>query len=273
MNKLYQELLIKINRTERAISVLGSIKLIDVHQQNGILVTTSRNIAEVFEKRHSDVLRDIRNVLDSLPDKKFGERNFALSSYVTEQNKENPEYLLTRDGTMLLIMGYTGEKALSLKTAYIERFNEMELLLTTAKIKEIPIFEEIQTASLILEKAGIQGNQLALSLDKAYKARTGDSILALTGIILVADTQHQLYNPTELGRELGISAIKFNKALEALGYQEKIEKKWEMTVLGQAKGGIYLDTNKKHSDGTPVRQLKWPYEVIKDVQDVLDEIE
>lgn len=46
-----------------------------------------------------------------------------------------------------------------------------------------------------------------------------------------------------------------------------------MTVLGQAKGDVYLDTNKKHSDGTPVRQLKWPYEVIRDVQDVLDEIE
>ena len=133
--------------------------------------------------------------------------------------------------------------------------------------------DQLDMYSLVLEKAGIQGNQLALSLDKAIKNKTGESALALTETVLVADTQNQLYNPTELGRELGISAIKFNKALEALGYQEKIEKKWEMTVLGQAKGGVYLDTNKKHSDGTPVRQLKWPYEVIRDVQDVLDEIE
>lgn len=133
--------------------------------------------------------------------------------------------------------------------------------------------DQLDMYSLVLEKAGIQGNQLALALDKAIKNKTGESALALTETVLVADTQNQLYNPTELGRELGISAVKFNKALEALGYQEKTEKKWEMTVLGQSKGGIYLDTNKKHSDGTPVRQLKWPYEVIKDVQDVLDEIE
>ena len=133
--------------------------------------------------------------------------------------------------------------------------------------------DQLDMYSLVLEKAGIKGNQLALSLDKAVRNKTGESVLALTETVLVADTQNQLYNPTELGNELGISAIKFNKALAYLGYQEKIDKKWEMTTLGQAKGGIYLDTNKKHSDGTPVRQLKWPYKVIYDVQDVLAEVE
>lgn len=55
--------------------------LIDVHQNNGILVTTSRNIAEVFGKNHKDVLRDIRNVISSLPDtsNNWGMRNFALT--------------------------------------------------------------------------------------------------------------------------------------------------------------------------------------------------
>lgn len=133
--------------------------------------------------------------------------------------------------------------------------------------------ENLEAISIILKAACIEKNQLALALDKAYKAKTGESALALTETVLVADTQNQLYNPTELGNELGISAIKFNKALAYLGYQEKIDKKWEMTTLGQAKGGIYLDTNKKHSDGTPVRQLKWPYKVIYDVQDVLAEVE
>ena len=36
------------------------------------------------------------------------------------------EYLLTRDGFSLLVMGFTGEKALSWKLKYIEAFNEME---------------------------------------------------------------------------------------------------------------------------------------------------
>lgn len=133
--------------------------------------------------------------------------------------------------------------------------------------------ENLEAICIILKAAHIEKNQLALALDKAYKAKTGESALALTETVLVADTQNQLYNPTELGNELGISAIKFNKALAYLGYQEKIDKKWEITTLGQTKGGIYLDTNKKHSDGTPVRQLKWPYKIIYDVQDVLEEVE
>lgn len=251
--------------------------MIDVHQSNGILVTTSRNIADVFEKRHSDVLRDIRNVLDNLPDREFGERNFALSSYVTEQNKENSEYLLTRDGTMLLVMGYNGAKALELKTAYIKCFNEMEQRLKNLQLeeekKDIPLTEIIQATAILLKEADIEKNQLVLALDKVAKAETGRSLLTMAQVKLVADTQNQLYTPTQLGKEIGISAVKFNKALAFANLQVKVEDKWEMTPRGKNKGGIYLDTNKKHSDGTPVRQLKWPYEVINDVKQVLQEME
>lgn len=251
--------------------------LIDIHQSNGVLVTTSHNIADVFEKRHSDVLRDIRSVLDNLPDKEFGERNFALSSYVTEQNKENPEYLLTRDGTMLLVMGYNGAKALELKTAYIKCFNEMEQRLKNLQLeeekKDIPLTEIIQATAILLKEADIEKNQLVLALDKVAKAETGRSLLTMAQVKLVADTQNQLYTPTQLGKEIGISAVKFNKALAFADLQVKVEDKWEMTPKGKSKGGIYLDTNKKHSDGTPVRQLKWPYEVINDVKRVLEEID
>lgn len=48
--------------------------------------------------------------------------------------------------------------------------------------------DQLDMYSLVLEKAGIQGNQLALSLDKAIKNKTGESALALTETVLVADT-------------------------------------------------------------------------------------
>lgn len=66
------------------------------------LITTSRKIAEVFEKRHADVLRDIENIACS---KEFGERNFALSSYKNEQNKILKEYTVTKDGFVMLAWG------------------------------------------------------------------------------------------------------------------------------------------------------------------------
>ena len=95
--------------------------LIDVHAEKGVLVTTSRNVAEVFGKEHRNVLADIRAVCGDNPDKDFTALNFQLSEYTDPTGRKLPEYLLTRDGTMLLVMGYNGAKALELKTAYINQ--------------------------------------------------------------------------------------------------------------------------------------------------------
>lgn len=238
------------------------MNLIDVHNNNGTLVTTSRNVAAVFEKEHKNVLRDITAIIENNPDKDFGRLNFELSSYRNEQNKEQPEYLLTRDGTMLLIMGYTGEKALALKTAYIKRFNEMEAMLKDIGSSMLTLERSLTIARMVLEPAGITGNQLTISLDNLVKAKTGESMLALTGTQLVAPQQKQLLNPTEIGRPLGLSAIKVNRKLEDMGLQYKTEVGWQPTDLGLKRGAVLLDTGKRYSNGTPVRQLKWPCDIL-----------
>jgi len=100
-----------------------------VTERKGIPVVSSRKVAEVFEKQHGHVIRDIEKVLIELLRgglSNFGESNFIKSSYKNSQNKRQPEYLLTKDGFTLLVMGYTGEKATRFKVAYIERFNQME---------------------------------------------------------------------------------------------------------------------------------------------------
>lgn len=237
--------------------------LIDVHMQEGHAVTTSRNVAEVFDKNHKDVLRDIRNVLESNPDKEFGQRNFAPTSYKDQWNRKQEEYALTRDGTMLLIMGYTGPKAMALKTAYIKRFNEMEQALRNgAQVQHQQVGysprELLDAAQLIYQSAGLEGNQLTLALDKANTALTGKSLLALGDVQLIAPTQERLLNPTELGKPLGLSPRAVNSRLQAKGFQIKGVAGWELTASGKALGGIYLDTGKKHSSGVPVRQIKWP---------------
>lgn len=238
------------------------MNLIDVHNNNGVLVTTSRNVAAVFEKEHKNVLADIRNIIASNPDEEFGRLNFQQSSYINEQNKEQPEFLLTRDGTMLLIMGYTGEKALALKTAYIKRFNEMEAMLKDIGSYVLTLERSLTIARMVLEPAGITGNQLTISLDNLVKAKTGESMLALTNTQLVAPQQKQLLNPTEIGKPMGLSAVKINKKLEEMGLQYKTEAGWQPTDLGLKRGAVLLDTGKRHSNGIPVRQLKWPCDIL-----------
>ncbi len=88
-----------------------------------VTVVTSLDVAETFEKRHADVLRDIEHLHCS---EEFTQRNFALSSYKDASGRSNKEYLITRDGFTILVMGYTGEKAMRFKEAYIKQFNAME---------------------------------------------------------------------------------------------------------------------------------------------------
>lgn len=111
-----------------------------------IVRVDSLYVAEFFEKNHKEVLRDIRNIAapNSGLSKEFAERNFALGSYKDKQNKKRPCYYLTRDGFTILVMGYTGKKALRFKELYIRRFNEMEeLIKSLVKARtEFPLLTE-----------------------------------------------------------------------------------------------------------------------------------
>ena len=95
--------------------------------KDGQVVTTSLRVAEIFSKRHSDVLRDIRE-LDCSED--FHKRNFASMLKTTQlgnnATRKDPYYLITRDGFVFLVMGFTGKTAAKFKEAYIRAFNVME---------------------------------------------------------------------------------------------------------------------------------------------------
>ncbi len=86
-------------------------------------LTNSLLVAEKFGKEHKRVMQDIREMGCSAL---FREHNFVLSSYLSRQNKETPMYVMTKDGFTLLVMSYTGEKAMKFKEDYIAAFNAME---------------------------------------------------------------------------------------------------------------------------------------------------
>ena len=95
---------------------------------DGNITTTSLQVAQHFGKRHADVIRAIKNLLDQLPPEH--QRIFALTfNEVPGPNgavRKDPAYRLTRDGFTLLAMGFTGKEALQWKLAYITAFNQME---------------------------------------------------------------------------------------------------------------------------------------------------
>lgn len=94
-----------------------------VLERKGVPVTTSRKIAKVFGKEHYNVLRDIENLDCS---ESFNAINFELVNYKDKKGEKRPEYIITKDGFVFLVMGYRGRKAAAFKEAYIKRFNDME---------------------------------------------------------------------------------------------------------------------------------------------------
>ena len=101
--------------------------LVEVKRINKVeaTVVSSLDVAETFEKNHRDVMESIRNIESNISTAEFSAL-FFLDSYKASNGKLNPMYLMTRDGFSLLVMGYTGEKAMRFKLAYIKQFNAME---------------------------------------------------------------------------------------------------------------------------------------------------
>lgn len=86
----------------------------------------STDVAQFFGKLHTHVLRDIENLLNKLPPAR--QTNFGLCFENSELQNSKPlkRYRMTRDGFTLLVMGWTGEKALQFKLAWLDAFNAME---------------------------------------------------------------------------------------------------------------------------------------------------
>ncbi|HDR8066187.1 TPA: Rha family transcriptional regulator [Bacillus cereus] len=111
--------------------------------ENNEVVTDSLMVAEVFDKQHYHVLRDIENLLETGI---VSPLNFEQSTYVNERAREYKKYNLTKDGFTLLVMGFTGGAAMNFKLMYIDEFNKMEQELKNRDLNSYMIDDPIARA-------------------------------------------------------------------------------------------------------------------------------
>ncbi len=135
--------------------------LVFISQTNN-LVTDSRQVAEYFGKRHSDVMSKIKSLQCS---RAFGYANFFAYHHRNDQNGELYQaYQMTKDGFMFLVMGFTGKRAAEIKERYINAFNEMEKQLSTPQFPNLPDLSRVRMV-LTLDK-GKPENVRVLSDDE-----------------------------------------------------------------------------------------------------------
>lgn len=137
---------------------------------DGELVVTSRQVAIDFEKRHADVIEKIEELIKT--ENSVMTKMFIESSYKAGTGKNYKEYLLTRDGFSLLVMGFTGSKALEWKLKYIEAFNKMEEHIKGQAFNKSKLSKELQ-AILMLDEKTVEMDNRITSLEERMTIETG----------------------------------------------------------------------------------------------------
>lgn len=195
---------------------------------NGQAVTNSVKVAEKFGKEHKHVLDSIRKLMTA--ENSAVLQMFEESTYVNEQNKTQPMFLMNRDGFTLLAMGFTGTKAMEFKIDYINAFNKME-----SKIKKsiavLPNFtdpaeaarawaqEYEQKTTLMIENKRLEEENVQLAVenqelknDKNYL----DLIMRSKALLTIS----------QIAQDYGMSGKALNKQLSQMGIQYSINGQW-----------------------------------------------
>ena len=91
----------------------------------GQAVTTSRDVAHMFDQRHCEVAKRIRRILRSIPDEQFKHEHFKLKAYRDDQGRLRFEYELTLVGTLFLIAPMAiGAENMAVKIACVRMFEQ-----------------------------------------------------------------------------------------------------------------------------------------------------
>ena len=225
-----------------------------VFKSNDQVVTSSRNIARDFGKEHKNVLRDIRALLKIEPAKEM----FFESTYVHESNnQEFTQFLMNRDGFTLLVMGFTGRKAMKFKLDYMNAFNKMEKQLQELNQPSYMIVDPVKRAEKWIEEQ--KEKQQIETEREIYKQKVAeyepkvtyvDEILKSTDAILIS----------QIAEDYGMSAQRMNKMLNDFGIQYKMGNQWLLYSKYKGLGYTKSETTPyKKKDGTQGVNLltKW----------------
>lgn len=171
-----------------------------------IKTMSSREIAELTGKEHKNVLADIKKTIAELEaSNEIGRLKFQLSCYTNAQNKEQPEFLLCKEASLLIVSGYS----LVLRKRIIQRWSELEE--KTAKQQL-----DIQTLSGLMALyreylPNLSQNSLQTILSIATKEMTGTELLPLPTI------KEKRYTVTEMAGFFGVSRQKLGRVISELG--------------------------------------------------------
>ena len=183
-------------------------ELVIMHDRQA--VTSSLQVAETFEKRHGNILRNINSIKKDVLNFK---EMFVESTEPDSYGRDRRMYYMNRDGFTLLAMGFTGKKAMQFKLKYIEAFNSMEKQLSV-KTDSYMIQDPIKRAERwIEEQRELKEVQKKLEIAKP-KAQFADAIsTSKTSISITTLAKLLKQNGADIGRNRLFAWLRNNNYL------------------------------------------------------------
>ena len=216
-----------------------------IFTKDGEVFTNSRDVAETFDKRHDNVLRDIDALISHASE--LRDRHFSVISrpHPTVPGREDRSFDMNRDGFTLLAMGFTGEKALKWKLRYIDAFNAME-----AELRRRPAVDPMQ----VLNDAAAMRGLLLTYTEKviALEAKVQEQAPDVAALERIAKSDG-LLTPTDAAKTLGVPPQHLFKWLDTHGWTYRRVGSAERVAYQTKIAAGYLD-HKTHTftkpDGT-----------------------
>jgi Rha family phage regulatory protein len=213
----------------------------DIMMRKETPMVSSRIVADRFHKEHKNVLRDIENL--DIPED-FNRLNFEPVKYTDQKGESRKAYNMTRDGFMLLVMGFTGKEAMDLKIKYINGFNYLAGLALTKAQNEVN--EQWKTARItgksirtyeteIIQRFIAYAEEHGSENAKRYYANITKMEYSALGIIELLDNKPQfrrdVLNVIQLGNlwtaakalQAGMDKKMFYKDIYLLAKQEVVK--------------------------------------------------
>ncbi|MEH7514129.1 Rha family transcriptional regulator [Gottfriedia acidiceleris] len=144
---------------------------LQVIKHNGVNAISSVEVAEMVGKRHSDLLESIKGYINHLANGNFRSHDFFFeSTYLDLQGKERPCFLLTKKGCDMVANKMTGEKGIFFTAAYVDKFHEMEKVVT----QQLPPMTPLQMIHTMTNEMMKQDERLVSLEEKVNNQLTLD---------------------------------------------------------------------------------------------------
>ena len=220
----------------------------------------SREVAEMVEKAHNELMKDIRRYILQLGEGKIPHGDFFQeSTYKDVNNQERPCFLVTKKGCEFIANKLTGVKGAVFTAKYINRFHQMEEVIQN----HVPQGQElialaVLEANKLLEEQKVQIGLLQTELnvkdqiigELKPRADYTDKILKNTGLVTM----------TQIAKDYGMTGQAMNKLLHDLGVQYKQSGQWLLYSKYHGMGYTHSETvDIVRSDGRPDVKMntKW----------------